>query len=104
MSYEGYSMFLCARGHASVYGCHDTREPRCRHCGEPPAYECMVDQTNGHVEDDPSTHEPDMEEIGFDDHWGKDHYGNKFAAKIRKYKPLGDRWHKLQTAASGGGK
>ncbi len=49
MSYEGYEMWLCAKGHLHYFDCHDTpieKTWRC-HCGAAYAWSCDIDQTNG---------------------------------------------------------
>lgn len=53
MSYEGYSQFLCKRGHAWDEDCNQASpESKCPTCGEPFIWENMVDQTNGSYEGD----------------------------------------------------
>lgn len=56
MSYEGYSQFLCVRGHQWELDCHSI-DPRleenfCPKCMAPAVWENMVNLTNGSYEDD----------------------------------------------------
>lgn len=49
MSYDGYEIWLCARGHRRSFGCYDTPAHRgwaCE-CGAACAWRASVDQTNG---------------------------------------------------------
>ena len=50
MSYEGYSQFLCSKGHLWTLDCNsvvgNTEENICR-CGLPAVWENVVDVTNG---------------------------------------------------------
>lgn len=99
MSYEGYETFLCEKGHVWYhsagldYGEHGNT---CSVCLNAPKWECSTDQTNGYYEDEPGTHPPSMREIGFEDQWHVDHYGNRYALKVMKYEPVQDgRWRVL---------
>ena len=63
MSYEGYSQFVCAQGHAwdvdameLMYGGDEHLQPKmCPFCGSPAVWENSVDQTNGYEEDNPAS-------------------------------------------------
>lgn len=108
MSYEGYEEFICPNGHhwgvdASVfnYGNLEEREQAyvCPHCKEKAKYACSVDETNGYNENNPWTFSGPKEEIGFDDEWHQDHYGNKYAVKIPKFQPnlfIKNRWSEIK--------
>lgn len=92
MSYEGYEEFLCANGHYHCTGSWDEELASCPFCKAPIAYSNNVDVTNGEDESEPWTMPAPKEEIGFDDDWRQDHYGNKYAVKVIRYDPI-DRWH-----------
>lgn len=49
MSYEGYTLALCANRHRFTWNAHDYyREKRlCPICGEPYVWQAAVDETNG---------------------------------------------------------
>lgn len=87
MSFEGFYQRLCATGHLhedDVYA--EGSAKVCPRCQAPFVWENLVDQTNGYYEDDPSTYRHPLEVDGWDDEWRTDHYGNKYAVKILKYK------------------
>ncbi len=98
MSFEGYYQYICVDGHqcsGDIWSLGDGKEcPECWCCA-PFEFEHMVDQTNGIVEDDPSTFAAPMKEVGFTDTWRTDHYGNKYATKTRTYVPEGSEWKRL---------
>jgi hypothetical protein len=53
MSYEGYSQFLCKKGHAWAEDCNFSSEfSKCPICGEKHVWENMVDETNGTYDDE----------------------------------------------------
>ncbi len=57
MSYEGYSQFLCKKGHYWTKNCYevmysDIKEQKCPICGKKAIWENMVDVTNGSFDDD----------------------------------------------------
>jgi hypothetical protein len=53
MSYEGYSQFLCAKGHYWTVDCNMAEDGQeCPICFEPAVWENMVNETNGSYEDD----------------------------------------------------
>ena len=57
MSYEGYSQFLCKKGHQWTVDAHllmhgGEDEVRCPKCGGRPAWENMVNLTNGSFDED----------------------------------------------------
>lgn len=87
MSYEGYMEFICESGH---YSCVDVYvdAPKTCECGNRIKYYHMVDETNGIDYDYPDTCPGAREEIGYDDIWHEDHYGNKYATKRLRYKPV----------------
>lgn len=94
MSYEGYGELLCANGHYHAHDAYIDEPEECPICGALWAYSHGVDQTNGVEEGNPHTMPAPLEEIGHDDDWREDRHGNKYAAKIPRYKPLGE-WTKL---------
>lgn len=48
MSYEGYSQFLCSKGHYWTKDCYSVHgNELCPICGERFVWENMVDETNG---------------------------------------------------------
>lgn len=97
MSFEGFMEKLCTNGHyfsCDVYT-QDEFIKECPTCNSPFEYQHLVDITNGYEEDNPSTYPGTIEEIGFDDEWHVDHYGNRYAIKIHKFKPVGDQWKKI---------
>lgn len=58
MSYEGFSQFLCKKGHTWNVDCLELdylelgEYPKCPVCGEPYLWENIVDVTNGSWDDD----------------------------------------------------
>lgn len=88
MSYEGFDEYICLQGHywaVDAYFVDDV--PKCPRCKCSPRYFHMVDETNGRYEDEPGTFPAATEEIGFEDDWRKDHYGNKYSVRIPLVKP-----------------
>lgn len=55
MSYEGYSQFLCKKGHYWTVDCYLVEclleKNMCPICHQPAIWENMVDETNGSYED-----------------------------------------------------
>ena len=93
MSYEGYTEYLCAKGH---YWVNDqwTYSKECGRCGAPVAHVHGVDETNGYDESRPSTCDARKVEIGFEDEWHADHYGNRYALKVSLYQ-AGEHWSRI---------
>lgn len=91
MSYEGYQEYLCAKGHYVVRGAFADEPEYCPRCGGDIAYRHSIDVTNGVEEDDPSTMPAPKDQIGSEDDWQKDHYGNPYALDIPLYQPL-EQW------------
>lgn len=93
MSYEGYSEHLCENGHISNFNQYFTpiEGTLCNICNGIFVFVHHVDETNG-VEFDQegnpylNTIPYPFQEIGFDNDWKEDHYGNKYAIKILRYK------------------
>ncbi len=56
MSYEGYSQFLCKKGHYWTVDCNELMyaedKQKCPKCGEEEVWENMVNVTNGSWDDD----------------------------------------------------
>lgn len=102
MSYEGVEQFICLNGHKwevdSTTFSHSTGDQQhemmtCEICKARAEYACEVDKTNGYDENDPRTFDGPTEIVGFDDIWSVDHYGNKYAIKVDKHRPVGfSRW------------
>lgn len=96
MSFEGYYELLCENGHfAKSYDIYGDFPDKCDYCGAPFTHHHMVDQTNGPDEDCPGTLPAPREEIGHDDDWRADHYGNKYARRVIRYKPLSE-WRQIR--------
>jgi len=97
MSYEGYSEYLCEKGHYFNCDIYADERKKCPQCKSKLAYCHAVDQTNGYIEDNPSTKPAPVKKIGFEDKWQKDHYGNKYAIKIPLYAPKNNskEWRKI---------
>lgn len=105
MSYEGYSEYLCVNGHAAIYDCYEDVPTSCS-CGAKWGWRHGVDLTNGvEYESYDENGEPvgdpfnytvpaPVEEIGFDDVWQTDHYGNRYSVKRLRFKPL-MHWRKI---------
>jgi hypothetical protein len=55
VSYEGYTEYLCARGHRRVYDCWDDVDSHTCSCGAKFVFQHMVDQTNGEDLNIPAT-------------------------------------------------
>lgn len=90
MSYEGSKEVLCANGHYWVVDCWDDDPETCDRCGAPITHTHAIDETNGPCSDDPSTLPAPKECIGQDDDWRTDHYGNRYAIAIPKYRPAAE--------------
>ncbi len=88
MSFEGYYEYLCPNKHHWSCDVRDEGGPYCPVCNENPALYRLVDETNGVVEDDPSTMASPLLEVGFQDDWKVDHYQNRYAVKIKCYEPI----------------
>lgn len=91
MSYEGFSQLLCKNGHLheedSNVAYSETPSAGCPVCAESFVWRHDVDQTNGYSEDHPSTCRAELTEIGYEDVWHKDHYGNRYAVKRLRFEP-----------------
>ena len=69
MSYEGYSEWLCEKGHYQTSDAYEDDPTTCRKCGAKLVWSHAVDQTNGELYDDdgkpvPGTHPYPLEKIG----------------------------------------
>lgn len=95
MSYEGFVEFLCEQGHYHTCDCNDSYPKTCEVCGGSINYRHSVDTTNGYNEEYPSTCRGPKTEIGFDDRWQEDHYGNRYAVKILRFEPDKTIWVNL---------
>lgn len=102
MSYEGYTTFLCANGHEWTVDALDLTmgegDTICPHCSARKAFYRDTDETNGFEKRNPRTHAPKLLEDGFDDFWKQDHYGNRYAVKVPKYRPdpSDTLWHRIE--------
>lgn len=89
MSYEGYDVALCCRGHQHVKDAYFTWEEgtSCDRngCEHLLVWFRSVDETNGEDPNDPWTMPPKLEEIGFEDLAREDHHGNKYFIKEYLY-------------------
>lgn len=92
MSYEGYEEYLCEKGHYLAIDCYSETPSECPRCEAPIKWWHPVDQTNGYVEDNPGTYPAETDEVGYEDVWQEDHYGNRYATKIILHAPRGDSW------------
>lgn len=100
MSYEGYTEYLCTKGHAAsvdamVISYGDGAPARCQ-CGAEWEFVHDVDTTNGYDEDDPSTSSAGTVVIGHEDTWHRDHYGNRYATMTHLHGPEeGSAWERV---------
>lgn len=86
MGYNGYTEYLCAKGHYSTCDCRDSLTAcQTEGCDAALTYRHAVDETNGLDENDPAACPAPKKEIGFQDAWHDDHYGNRYATKIPIY-------------------
>lgn len=104
MGYSGYMEYICPNGHywTEDNSLYITQKRVCPHCEAKPSYYHEVDVTNGHGQynEYKKAHEPakyfDAEapkiELPFEDKWLTDHYGNKYAVKVLRYKPDHPEW------------
>ena len=93
MSYEGYEERLCKDGHYHAYDVYASFPIVCPTCSKDWAFYHGVDQTNGYEEGRDFTYPAKKDDAGFTDLWKEDHYGNKYASKQMKYKPVkGSAW------------
>jgi len=84
MSYEGYTEFLCEKGHRSVVDCYERDPTTCGVCQGKLTHRHSVDCTNGVVRGDPGTRNAPVAEIGVED----------YTATRKLYKPL-RHWQRL---------
>lgn len=97
MSYSGFTERLCLTGHFFMQDAYATAPEHCSWCGKSFRYFHGVDQTNGYDESIPGSCCAPKEEIGFEDHWREDHYGNRYSVKIPLYTPIGSEWVKVNS-------
>lgn len=95
MSYEGYVSYLCQRGHLHTRDAYVDPPAFCPDCDAPFEWERHTDETNGPIEDDPATHPAALEPNSWDDVWNTDHYGNRYATKLWKWKPADELWRRV---------
>jgi len=93
MSYEGTDYYLTSDGRLITCSPYEDQPKDAE-------WYCAVDETNGYIEDDPSTHTPETNVFGFVDIWREDHYGNKYAIKSYRYAPANgpglNEWRKVE--------
>lgn len=95
MSFSGHYEYLCSSGHLITVDAHypADADTMCPFCQSPIEHACLVDTTNGYEEEgNPESCSGEVENIGFDDQWHTDHYGTRYATKLMRYKPVGERW------------
>ena len=94
MSYEGYEEYICEKGHYWIVDCYGSARDveKCRVCQSKVKYWHAVDVTNGTDYNDPSTYAASIKELGFEDSWHTDHYGNRYATKMPVYEPDDPQW------------
>lgn len=95
MSYEGYRELLCTNWHYATCDAYEDIPPACGFCGSPIAFVCSVDCTNGEDEGIPESMPGPKRQIGSEDDWAIDHYGNKYAKLVWRYEPISSRWRKV---------
>lgn len=89
MSFEGYYEYLTSDGQYMTRDVFDDLTEQ-EMDDLSIKYFRLVDTTNGYDEE---TEEKNKIEIGYYDQWKTDHYGNKYAVKVKKYKPIDEKWH-----------
>lgn len=94
MGYQGYSEYLCAKGHYNTCDCYESLSAcQVEGCGAALVYSHSVDETNGREDSHPGTCPAPKKEIGFEDAWHVDHHGNRYATKVPIYVRSGsDVW------------
>lgn len=98
MSYSGFREFICENGHYQREGCWEDDPSECFFCKAKIAFSNSVDQTNGQNADEPWSMPGAKDQVGFDDNWFEDHYGNRYAKQIPRYAPKGDQWRPARAA------
>lgn len=98
MSYEGFTEFLCERGHHVACDCWDSDPSECQHCGAPIAWCHSVDETNGPDPQIPCTIPAPKRLIEQEDVWHKDHHGNIYATQRPRYEPTSPEWCRVRPA------
>lgn len=78
MSYEGYTEWLCAKGHHHISDAYGSRPETCDRCGEPMVWRHAVDQTNGIQEDENGIPYPDTT------HWPLEQIGEELETVVRR--------------------
>ena len=63
MSYEGFTQYLCARGHESSFDCYEEHAANCPHCGAEFRWQHDVDITNGIDINDRGTFAVELEQL-----------------------------------------
>lgn len=100
MSYEGYTEYLCRRGHRhTVDANQNSFEPSIicsrSYCNAEIAFKHDVDETNGIEPDDPSTYAAAVREVGFDEIPKVDFKGNLYYCKEPLFEPDSDEWKEV---------
>lgn len=94
MSYEGINEWITEKGFYLVTGCYD--DPPVLEEGDRLSWRHAVDFTNGIEEGSNCADYAKKEMLGHEDVWHTDHYGNKYASKRLKFKPLGKNWQRAK--------
>lgn len=99
MSFEGYDEYICENKHYYGVNCYASCEvchPLCPVCHGVPLHWHLVDQTNGEWSNDPNTYPAKTKDVGFEDIWHVDHYGNNYATKRMLFEPDSEAWRKIK--------
>lgn len=91
MGWQGYTELLCERGHYQTLHGREGRST-CEFCGQAIVHSHTVDTTNGYRVEHPDCCDGPKTEIGFDDLWNYDHYGNRYATKRICFAPDMSVW------------
>lgn len=87
MSYEGYTEYLCERGHFFTRDAYESDPVECDVCKRDVAHFHPVDQTNGVVEDDPTTHP--AEKFLIEEEWTErySYMGTPYKVPVLRWRP-----------------
>ena len=103
MGYSGYKEYLCEHGHHLVNDCMDEEiiGKQCILCAMQNRqsiikYWHSVDTTNGHEPENNYTYPARKMQIGTENSWKEDGFGNKYAETIEMYKPDDEVWHEFK--------
>jgi hypothetical protein len=92
MSYEGCVEYICTKGHLFGFDCwDDPDDPKCQY-GHRARWRHSIDYTNGEDMNDPNRCRAPVKAIAREDHWCRDHYGNRYATQEELVEPNGPGW------------